>query len=124
MDEIVMNATTHSLAAMRAATREMAKGATFLTTTEAVEHCPFALSDETLLGYPEFVIPRFVKNPRAKRKAYLWDPRDIQALPSVLHRWQKAIAAGRENEFEEERAAELTARDLKSLRNAGLGEAA
>lgn len=124
-DQITRGVAT-TLEAMRAAVQDIAKGATYLTTTDAVRCCPFELSEETLLAYPDFVIPRFVKNPKAKRKTYLWDPRDIRALPTILRRWQEAIegGAGSEREFQNLRYAEFTERDLAALRGIEPREAA
>lgn len=70
-------------------------------------------------------LPRFAKNPRAQRKTYLWDPRDIAVLPTVLRRWERAIAEGdeAENAFVEARRAELVARDEAAMASA-LKEAA
>lgn len=126
MKDQITNGVATTLEAMRAAVMDLAKGATYLSTAEAVRCCPFEVSEETLLTYPDFIVPRFVKNPRARRKTYLWDPRDIRALPTVLRRWQQAIAAGSdaEREFQELRYAEVTERDLAAMGAFGQKEAA
>jgi hypothetical protein len=126
MKDQITNGVATTLEAMRAAVRDLAKGATYLSTADAVRCCPFELSEETLLTYPDFVVPRLVKNPRARRKTYLWDPRDIRALPTVLRRWQQAILAGpaAEREFQERRYHEVTERDLAALSGNGRKEAA
>ena len=78
--------------------------------------CPFDLSEETLLTYPTYVAPRFLKNPVARRKTYL-DPRDIRDLPVILRRWEIAIREGpeAEQEFIDSRNGELKQRDLDAM---------
>lgn len=126
MDKRIATGVRNSLDAMRTALEELARGEGFVTTAEAVTICPFCVSEESLLAYPEFVLPRFAKNPRAKRKTYLWDPRDLQALPWVLKRWERAIAEGpeAEAEFERQRWRELTQRDMSAMEDVNQKEAA
>ena len=126
MKDKISEGVATTLQAMRAAVQDLARGSTYLSTVEAVRYCPFAVSEETLLTYPDFILPRFVKNPRARRKTYLWDPRDIRALPTVLRRWQLAIAAGEEAErqFQELRYAEVAERDLAAMGILGQKDAA
>ena len=97
---------------MAAAVQALIKGARYLRTAEAIELSPIAISAETLLGYPDYVMPRLLKNPRARKPVYLWDPRDLVALPHVLERWQTAIAQGpeAESEFAAQRRIEIEAR--------------
>jgi hypothetical protein len=126
MDETSITGIATALEAMRRAITDLARGTTYLSTPEAVELCPFELSEETLLAYPDFVAPRFLKNPRARRRTYLWDPRDIRDLPVVLRRWEEAIQAGPEalQEFVDGRYAQLKQRDLDAMGPAAGQEAA
>jgi hypothetical protein len=120
MDRDQLDQIRASLEAMKAARDALARGRGYVSTREAVLLCPFPAGEETLLGYPPHILPRIAKNPAAKRPTYLWDPRDIQALPDVLRRWQTAITGGAEavHRFEEERQRELDERDLTARRAA------
>lgn len=100
---------------------EIAEGLTLFTTAEAVDACPFEIEAESLLAYPSAVLPRTKKNPRATRPTYLFDPRDILALPAILRAWDQARDVGCEAEFFARRQNELLRRDLKLL---GIEEAA
>lgn len=119
MDKDLNEDLRQELDRMRAARDELsrAKGKGYLTTSEAVDLAPFAVTEETLLRYPEWILPRRVKNPRAKRKTYLWDPGDLLALPAVLTQWQQARSEGldAESDFRERRLHELGERDLRTL---------
>lgn len=123
MRDSVVRGVQHSLKEMREALHDLARGNGFLSTADAVELCPFPAEDETLIGYPEYILPRFEKNPLAKRPTYLWDPRDIRDLPTVLRRWRAALRGGADAtaEFIASREMELNARDCHAL---GLKEAA
>lgn len=104
------------LAAMRRARKELGGAWAYLTTREAVDLCPFEVSAESLLGYPDWICPRVARNPAAQRGTPLfWDPRDILALPLVLRQWETARREGREEEFEAERRRFLAERDRRAL---------
>lgn len=126
MQETVIQGVSNELEAMRRAMEDLARGTTYLSTPEAVELCPFDLSEETLLAYPPYIAPRFLKNPLARRRTYLWDPRDIRDLPVTLRRWEEAIQGGPDavEEFIERRNGELKQRDLDAMGLRGEKEAA
>ena len=126
MEPAVIQGVRTALAAMRTARDELARAEGFVSTSEAVRLCPFAVSEDTLLAYPEYVLPRRAKNPRAKRKTYLWDPQDLRALPVVLKQWERAIDGGSADEenFMRERLSQLEARDLRAMEIFGAKEAA
>ncbi len=117
MQETVIQGVSTALEAMRRAIEDLARGTTYLSTPEAVQLCPFELSEETLLAYPAYIVPRFLKNPMARRKTYLWDPRDIRDLPVILRRWEDAIRRGPDalHEFVAARNGELKQRDLDAM---------
>jgi hypothetical protein len=100
---------------MRAVKLELAAGAILIRTTEATALAPFNLSEETLLGYPEWIIPRYPVNPRATRPTYLWDPQDLKVLPFVLRGWQRARKDDTEEAFKADRVAKLEARELAAM---------
>jgi hypothetical protein len=103
-----------ALEEMRFALNELAAGTALLTTSRAVELSPVPVSAEMLLSYPEWVMPRLSKNPRAKRPTYLIDPRDVRSLPRVLADWDAAIRAGDENTYIQRRMDLLRDRDLRT----------
>jgi hypothetical protein len=93
------------------------EGGGYLTTAEAVETCMIKMGEETLLSYPNWIAPRTILNPAARRKVYYWDPRDILDLPRVLRLWNRAVEAGpeAEAEFKRDRIAMLERRDAEDL---------
>jgi hypothetical protein len=112
MKQVKSGAIASTLEEMQAAIRELAAGCALLSTARAVELGRVPVSAEMLLRYPAWVMPRVVKNTRAKRPTYLFDPRDVLALPRVLAEWQRAIADGREDDFANARIAHLAERDM------------
>lgn len=109
------------LAMMRAARRALAEGDGYYTSQEAAEACPFDITPESLLSYPEFVLPKIPRNPDSEQAGYLIDPRDIYALPAVLRRWKHAKASDDDSEeaFRRRRLRELREREERMLENAG-----
>ena len=123
MDMATARAVGAELEIMKDARAELGTRDAYLSTAEAVRLCAVGVSEETLISYPGWILPRVAKNPRARRPSYMYDPRDIAALPIVLRLWEQAISAGREAGFAEERVADLAARDEQALRVA-MGRAA
>lgn len=109
------------LAMMRAARRALAEGEDYFTSKEAANACPFDITPESLLSYPEFVVPRIPRNPDSEQAGYLIDPRDIYALPVVLRRWKQAKESEDDSEeaFRRRRMRELREREERILENAG-----
>jgi hypothetical protein len=103
------------LKAMRQVRANLGRREAYLSTTEAVALCPIDVSEETLIGYPDWILPRVAKNPRARRASWLYDPRDIEALPFVLRMWERAIVEGAEEAFSMKRRGELEERDHRAL---------
>lgn len=108
-------ATRAELDAMLEAKRELGEARAYLSTEEALEASPVPVSEQKLLGYPEWVCPRIRKDPSKESSPRLWDPRDIAALPMVLSRWQRARSEGREEEFKERRLHEFAEREQRAL---------
>ena len=112
MKQMELEAIVSEMDKQKAARRELMVGSTFLTTSEATDQCPLPLNTEDLLQYPHFILPRVIKDPRAKRYTYYFDPRDVRDLPRVLMQWQTATDEGREQEFVDARMRLLAERDL------------
>lgn len=110
-------ATRKDLNAMREAKRELGQAHAYLSTEEALEASPIDVSEEMLTGYPDWVCPRIRKNPSRDGSPFLWDPRDIRALPWVLRQWAQARKNDREEEFKKRRIERIRQRERQALRD-------
>lgn len=115
MNDDVANAVASDLQAMREAKKELGSADAYLSTGEAVDKCPIPVSEGTLKGYPEWVLPRVEKNPAAKGSPLLFDPRDIRALPLVLKQWRAAKQNDSVAELKRRRLDLLQGRDAETL---------
>lgn len=115
ISQTVAQATGDEIEAMRRSREELGRRDAYMSTAEAISACAFEISQESLLLYPEWILPRIMKNPRAKRPSWLFDPRDIAALPAILSLWNRARANQREEEFRLDRLAEIEERDQLAL---------
>lgn len=107
------------LAMMRAARQALAEGDGYYTSKEAANACPFDIEAETLRDYPEFVLPRTPRRPGCEQAGYLFDPRDVYALPVVLRQWHRAKENDSEDQFRKRRLREIREREERILENAG-----
>lgn len=123
MNDAVATAVADELQNMREARKELGTAGSYLSTEEAVELGPLDISEETLVAYPEWICPRLRKDPRRSRSPYLWDPRDILALPIVLRQWMEARQRGNEADFRRRREQLLEERDQAALTRANAGAA-
>jgi hypothetical protein len=115
MNQVVAYATGEELEAMKRARSDLGRREAYLSTAEATAVCRFEVAEETLMAYPDWILPRIAKNPRAKRPSWLFDPRDVDALPFVLRLWERAIAEQNEEAFRLARLAEIEDRDRQAL---------
>lgn len=122
MNDDVANAVASDLRAMREARKELGGRDAYLSTPEAVEACPIPVSEGTLKGYPEWILPRVEKNPAAKGSPLLFDPRDIRALPLVLKQWRAAKKNDSVAECKRRRLDLLEHRDAETLARIGGAE--
>lgn len=119
MNDDVANAVASDLRAMREAKKELGSADAYLSTREAVDACPVPVSEETLKGYPEWVLPRIEKNPAAKGSPLLFDPRDVRALPLVLKQWRTANQNDSVAELKRRRLDLLQRLDAETLTRSG-----
>ncbi|MDT8436689.1 MAG: hypothetical protein RRA92_08025 [Gemmatimonadota bacterium] len=115
MTDTAAVAVADELESMRAARRELGAGESYLSTEQATRLCPLDISEETLVSYPAWICPRLRKDPRSPRSPYLWDPRDIHALPIVVRQWTEARQRGTEEDFRRRRQKLLEERDREAL---------
>lgn len=123
VNDAIATVVAEELQSMREARKELGTAGSYLSTEEAVALGPLDISEETLIAYPEWVCPRLRKDPRRARSPYLWDPRDILALPIVLRQWMEARRRGDEADFRRRRERLLEKRDNEALTRASAGAA-
>lgn len=123
VNNAVATVVADELQSMREARKELGTAGGYLSTEEALELGPLDISEETLIGYPTWICPRLRKDPRRSGSPYLWDPRDILALPIVLRQWMDARQRGNEADFRRRREQLLEKRDHAALTRANAGAA-